>query len=151
MVTWSGATPPPHANTSRWGAVDPRIRFRPADKTYYLTWDNCTANCYPHRNTLLSTTKNPADPNGWTLHGPLLPGVYTGGASLLFQDDPATPNAKHLAFVGDSNTANTIMLAESKDGITWSQPTNASRRTFMAGRDGCWDKWGVAAGQLLTN
>jgi hypothetical protein len=36
-------------------------------------------------------------------------GVYTGGASLLFRDTPP-----HYAFVGNSNTANAILLATSQ-------------------------------------
>ena len=143
-VTWAGAAAPPHANSSRWGAADPRIAYRPADKTYYLAWDNCTQNCYPHRNTMLSTTSDPFDPDGWTFHGPILPGVYTGGASLLFRDDSGGP--PHYAFVSDSNTANVLLLAESSDGLHWSPPANPSRRVFMAGRPGCWDVNGVAAG-----
>ena len=68
-VTWAGHTAPPRANVSEWGAADPRIAYRPANGLYYLTWDNCTQNCYPHRTTLLSTTKDPFDPDGWTFHG----------------------------------------------------------------------------------
>jgi predicted GH43/DUF377 family glycosyl hydrolase len=143
-VTWAGATAPPQANSSRWGAADPRIAYRAADKTYYLAWDNCTQNCYPHRNTLLSTTLNPFDPDGWTLHGPILPGVYTAGASLLFRDDAG--GAPHYAFVSDSNTANVLLLAESADGLHWKPPANDSKAVFMAGRPDCWDSQGVAAG-----
>ena len=103
------------------------------------TGDNCTKNCYPHRTTLLSTSKDPFDPHAWTLHGPLLPGVYTGGASLLFRDSPP-----HFAFVGNSDTANTILLAQSSDGLHWREPNRSL--PFMAGRPGCWDAAGVAAG-----
>ena len=161
-VFWAGTAPPPRSNVSQWGAADPRIAYRPANSRYYLTWDNCTQNCYPHRTTLLSSTADPRDPTGWTLHGSLLPGVYTGGASLLFRDEQATeqhgdtndppataalkPKAKQLAFVGNSDTAAAILLAESDDGVTWALPANASRRTFMEGRPGCWDAPGVAAG-----
>lgn len=109
---------------------------------YYLAWDNCTRNCIPQRTTLLSTTKNPFDHDGWTLHGPLLPGLYTAGASLLFRDHIS--DAKHLAFVGNSDTAGNILLAESDDGLKWTE-SNAS---WMGGRPGCWDACGVApAGQ----
>lgn len=41
-VTWAGAAPPPPSTGPRWGAADPRLAYRPADRTYYLTWDNCT-------------------------------------------------------------------------------------------------------------
>ena len=68
-VTWAGHPAPPRANVSKWGAADPRIAYRPANGLYYLTWDNCTQNCYPHRTTLLSTTKDPFDPDAWTFHG----------------------------------------------------------------------------------
>lgn len=152
-VTWAGTSGPKPGNVSRWGAADPRIAYRSADQTYYLTWDNCTQNCYPHRTTYLSTTRNPFDPAGWTFHGPLLPGVYTGGASLLFRDgeiivddlNGEETQAPHLAFVGNSDTANTLLLATSPDGLHWTQP-DPEGPPFMAGRDGCWDKAGVAAG-----
>lgn len=187
-VTWAGATPPPRANTSRWGAADPRIAH--LDGTYYLTWDNCTQNCYPHRSTLLSTTRNPFDPNGWTLHGPLIAGVYTGGASLLLRDEkemaelkemegkakkgeqqrgqqgqeekmsiespssssssafPSQSPIPHLAFVGNSNTANAILLAESHNAIDWRLAGNGTPAdaVWMGPRPGCWDAAGVAAG-----
>ena len=102
-ITWAGSAAPPHGgNTSLWGFADPRIAYSPTIEggMYFLTYDNCTRNCYPHRSTLLSTTKDPFDPNGWTDHGSLLPGVYTGGASLLFRDIPP-----HYAFVGASSIA----------------------------------------------
>ena len=137
-IFWAGTPPPPHGGEQRWGAADPRCAYRAADKTYYLTWDNCTRNCYPHRSTLLSTTTDPFDHDSWTLHGPILPGVYTGGASLLMRETPP-----HYAFVGNSNTANAILLASSEDGVRWTEHRNQS---FMSNRPGCWDEKGVAAG-----
>ena len=148
-----------HAH-SLWGAADPRIVYRPHNQMYYLAWDNCTQNCYPTRSTLLSTTTNPFNASAWTCHGPILPGVYTGGASLLFRDDGNgngggggdannTTTMVHLAFVSDSDTAGTLQLAQSADGIHWVRPpVNGSHppRQFMAGRPGCWDEAGVAAG-----
>ena len=134
-IFWAGTSEP--APLERWGAADPRCAYRKADKTYYLTWDNCTRNCYPHRSTYLSTTTDPFDHDSWTLHGPLLPGIYTGGASLLMRDSPP-----HYAFVGNSNTANAILLATSQDGLKWQQ----ENQTFMSNRPGCWDAKGVAAG-----
>lgn len=144
-VTWAGASPPERASSARWGAADPRMTYRAKDGTYYLTWDNCTQNCYPQRFTLLSTTKNPFDPQGWTLHGMVFPFPYTSGASLLFRDD-SDDGGPHLAFVCNSNTADTIFLAESDDGITWSEPADPARKVFMTGRPDCWDSSGVAAG-----
>ena len=45
-VFWAGTAPPPHGgSTALWGAADPRCAHR--NGTYYLTWDNCTMNCYP--------------------------------------------------------------------------------------------------------
>jgi hypothetical protein len=132
-VTWVGAPQAP-SNASQWGAVDPRVAYRAADGTYYLTWDNCTANCYPHRTTMLSTTPDPYNASAWTLHGPLLGAnpPYTGGAALLFRDGvPGQP--RHLAFVGNSNTAAAVMLAESPDGLAWT----VTNKTWMTGRQGC--------------
>ena len=42
-VLWAGVSPPSHVE--RWGAIDPRIAFRPPwanrkEGLYYLTWDN---------------------------------------------------------------------------------------------------------------
>jgi predicted GH43/DUF377 family glycosyl hydrolase len=139
-VQWPGCAPPAQSTTGTWGAADARLTFRPANGLYYLTWDNCTHNCEPERTTLLSTT---ADPLGgsdkWTLHGAVLPGEYTAGASLLFRDDAGGP--PHYAFVADSNTAGTLRLATSVDGLKW----NNTGRIFLAGRPNCWDK-AVAAG-----
>eukprot|EP00797_Seminavis_robusta_P029057 Sro579_g169940.1 Glycosidase (211) ;mRNA; f:7229-7861 len=53
MVTWAGAEQQP-TPTQPWGAADPRITYRPKTQQYYLTWDNCTKNCWPHRVTYLS-------------------------------------------------------------------------------------------------
>ncbi len=145
-VQWPGCNGPPPSDTPRWGAADPRVTYRRADKTYYLTWDNCTNNCFPHRSTLLSTSKNPFDPKGWTLHGPVIPGAYTAGVSLLFRDEGVLAGTPHLAFVADSVNAGSLVLAESKDGITWTLAPNSSGRLFMKGREGCWDAPGVAAG-----
>lgn len=98
---------------------------------------------------MLSTTKDPFDPQGWTWRGYVFPFPYTSGASLLFRDDQpggATVESPHLAFVCNSNTADKIFLAESVDGLRWTLPANASRSVFMSGRPGCWDSAGVAAG-----
>lgn len=141
-VQWPGCAPPPMSDSGKWGAADPRLTFRPKTGEYYLTWDNCTHNCEPTRSTLLSTTTNPYDSDKWTLHGPVLPGKYTGGAALLFRDDPTDSNSgTHYAFVSDSNTAGSIMLATSTDGIAWTE-----KGIFMSGREGCWDVAGVATG-----
>eukprot|EP01052_Picozoa_sp_SAG31_P035446 SAG31_NODE_4279_length_3383_cov_4.832521_3_plen_110_part_00 len=48
----------------------------------------------------------------------------------------------HYAFVGNSNTANAILLARSDDGVKWTQ----ENKSFMSNRPGCWDAKGVAAG-----
>jgi predicted GH43/DUF377 family glycosyl hydrolase len=145
-VTWMGAAaPPPRANASRWGFADPRAAFRAADGLVYVTFDNCTQNCYPTRTTLLATSRDPMDASAWTLRGPLLgaDAPYTGGAALLFRDgEPGAP--PHLAFVGDSDTANAIWLAQSADGLAWA----VANKTWMLSRPDCWDHYGVApAGQ----
>ena len=159
-IFWAGVPAP--APADRWGAADPRCAYRKADRTYYLTWDNCTRNCYPHRTTMLSTSKDPFNRSGWTWHGPLIPGLYTAGASLLFRDavggvvDNAAQGAVEgavagpeanapLAFVGNSDTAAAILLASTTDpsGTTGWAVQNAS---WMTGRVGCWDECGVAPG-----
>jgi predicted GH43/DUF377 family glycosyl hydrolase len=145
-VTWAGAKDGPQGKEV-WGAVDPRIVYRPKTQQYYLTWDNCTKNCWPQRITYLSTTSNPYDPHAWILHGPVFPFPYSSGAALLFHDDPEDYNRKpHLAFVCNSNTANAILIAESNNTWNWSIPEDPARRILMKGRPGCWDASGIAAG-----
>lgn len=144
-VSWMGAAAPPHANASRWGFADPRATFRAATGETYVIFDNCTQNCYPTRTTMLATSRDPFDAGAWTFHGPLLGAgaPYTGGASLLFRDGEAGA-PPHLAFVGDSDTANAIWLAESADGLAWS----VVNKTWMLSRADSWDHYGVApAGQ----
>ena len=65
------------------GAMLPSIH---ADARYIDAVHCFTQNCYPHRITYLSTTKNPHDKEGWTFHGQVFPFPYTSGASLLFRD-----------------------------------------------------------------
>jgi predicted GH43/DUF377 family glycosyl hydrolase len=161
-VFWAGVDAPPPASVAEWGAADPRLAYRASDGTYFLAWDNCTRNCYPHRMTMLSTSKDPFNRSGWTWHGPLIPGLYTAGASLLFRDavggvvDNAAQGAVEgavagpeanapLAFVGNSDTAAAILLASTTDpsGTTGWAVQNAS---WMTGRVGCWDECGVAPG-----
>ena len=144
-VTWAGAPAPPAANASRWGFADPRLAFRAATGEWHLTYDNCTQNCFPTRTTMLSTSRDPFDPAAWTFRGPLLGdhAPYTAGAALLFRDGaPGAP--PHLAFVGDSDTANVMWLAESQasDGESWA----VVNKTWMSAREGCWDSHGVAPG-----
>ena len=138
-ISWAGARSPPPANSSRWGFADPRLTFRASSSEWYLTFDNCTQNCYPTRTTMLATSPDPFDPAAWTFRGPLLgeDAPYTGGAALLFRDgEPGAP--PHLAFVGDSDTANALRLAETADGFTWS----VVNKTWMLQRAGCWDHFG---------
>ena len=142
-VSWMGAAAPPAANASRWGFADPRLSFRPSTGEWFLTFDNCTQNCFPTRTTMLATSRDPFDAAAWSFRGPLLgaDAPYTGGAALLFRDgEPGAP--PHLAFVGDSDTANALWLAESADGLAWT----VVNRTWMLKRDGCWDSFGIAAG-----
>jgi predicted GH43/DUF377 family glycosyl hydrolase len=142
-VSWLGATAPPHGGTAGlWGFADPRVAYRAATGEFFFTYDNCTQNCFPRRTGMLSTTKDPFDPSGWTFRGPLLgpSAPYSGGTSLLLRDAPP-----HYAFVGDSDTANAINLATSMDGYTWVLNTS-SKAPWMQGRPGQWDASGVASG-----
>lgn len=120
------------------------MAVHPSTGEYYLTWDNCTQNCYPHRTTMLSTTLDPFNASAWHFHGPLLgPNPpYTGGASLLLRASPP-----HYAFVGNSDTAAAILLATSQDGLNWTLAASPPN-PWMSGRPGMWDAPGVApAGQ----
>ena len=144
-ITWLGAPAPPRANASRWGFAYPRAAFRDATGETYVVFDNCTQNCYPTRTTMLATSRDPFDATAWSFHGPLLGAgaPYTAGASLLFRDGEAGA-PPHLAFVGNSDTADAIWLAESADGRAWS----VVNKTWMQSRASCWDRFGVApAGQ----
>ena len=144
-ISWMGTVSPPPSNASRWGFADPRAVFRASTGEVYVTFDNCTQNCYPTRTTMLATSPDILNASAWTFHGPLLGAAapYTGGAALLFRDgEPGAP--PHLAFVGDSDTANAIWLAASADGFAWS----VVNKTWMLSRPACWDHFGVApAGQ----
>ena len=81
-ISWMGTAAPPRANASRWGFADPRAAFRAATGEVYLTFDNCTQNCYPTRTTMLATSRDPFDTASWTFRGPLLGAgaPYRGGA-----------------------------------------------------------------------
>ena len=167
MITWLGTTGNTNNSdtsnataTSIWGAVDPRVTYRPYNQMYYVTWDNCTKHCYPQRITYLSTTTNPYNSSLWIFHGSVFPFKYTSGAAILFRDEyneyddndvPPKPNPKppHLAFVCNSNTADTIYIVESHDddGIIWKIPNDPTKRQIlMKGRKGYWDEHGVAVG-----
>ncbi len=94
-VSWMGTAPPPHGGTADlWGFADPRVAYRASTGEYFVTYDNCTRNCFPHRTGMLSTTMDPFNPDGWTFRGPLLGAAapYSGGTSLLLRD-------AHFAFV----------------------------------------------------
>ena len=132
-VTWAGAAAPPRSEHAAWGAVDPRMAQH--NGTYYLTWDNCTRNC-AHRQTMLSTTHDPFDPDGWTFHGPLY-GGQNAGASLLLP--PAGP--PFFAFVNNYNVQSLAVMTTA-DGVAW----NHTSTVLMEGRPGCWDARGVGAG-----
>lgn len=132
-VTWAGTAAPPRSGHAVWGAVDPRMAYH--NGTYYLTWDNCTRNCV-HRQTMLSTTHDPFDPDGWTFHGPLF-GGQNAGASLLLP--PAGP--PFFAFVNNYNVQYLAVMT-SDDGVAW----NHTSTVLMEGRPGCWDARGVGAG-----
>jgi predicted GH43/DUF377 family glycosyl hydrolase len=138
LVFWAGAPAPPRIDRHEWGAIDPRIRYRPKTQEYYLTWDNCTFEC-AFRSSLLSVSTDPFDHDSWTLVGPVIPGMQTAGVALLFRDD--VPHPKHLAFVS-SYDCFTILLAESVDGRAWA----VTNPTWMQGRPGCWDACGAIAG-----
>ena len=162
-VTWPGVRPPSRAAGEVWGTIDPRIAYRPSTGLHYLTWDNCTRNCV-YRQTMLSTSPDPFNKSSWVTHGQVLAGAdaqpITAGVSLLFRDGADShadqgqanhqhgdgPRSPHLAFVGNSNTAAALLLAESTDGLSWKLTPNKTRRVFMGGREMCWDAGGVAAG-----
>ena len=143
-ITWAGAFQQGPQGKEAWGYVDPRMTYRPETRQYYLSYDNCTANCWPQRITYLSTTSNIYETQAWTFHGPVFPFPYTSGAVLLFRDDD--DKQPHLAFVCNSNTADAIMVAESYDTLNWVIPVDPARRILMKGRPGCWDASGVAVG-----
>lgn len=142
-VSWLGVDAPPHGGTKAlWGFADPRVAVRALTGEYFVTFDNCTQNCFPSRTGMLATSFDPFNASGWTFRGPLLgaSAPYSGGTALLLRDAPP-----HYAFVGDSNTANSINLATSMDGYTWVLNTT-SKAPWMTGRPGMWDEKGVAAG-----
>lgn len=149
-VFWPGTNAPekmnhtcehPHPLCS-WGAIDPRIQYRPKTGEYFLTWDNCSFEC-AFRSSMLSISEDPFDKQSWTLVGPVIPHMQTAGVALLFRDDgvDGTAEQQHLAFV-TAYDCFTISLAESRDGRAWAV-TDAD---WMQGRPGCWDACGAIAG-----
>ena len=62
LVFWAGTSPPPPVGhlcehphpLCGWGAIDPRISYRPKTQEYYLTWDNCTFECVFRSSLLIS-------------------------------------------------------------------------------------------------
>jgi hypothetical protein len=66
LVFWPGTAAPPHQDHNHvcvkphpycsWGAIDPRVAYRPETGEYYLTWDNCTFEC-AYRSSMLSVSK----------------------------------------------------------------------------------------------
>jgi predicted GH43/DUF377 family glycosyl hydrolase len=147
-IFWPGVNAPPpltheceHAHPlCSWGAIDPRISYRPHTQEYYLTWDNCTFEC-ASRSSMLSVSKNPFNHDSWVFVGPIIPNMQTAGVSLLFQDDVNNSDATHLAFISSYNCF-TISLAESMDGLNW----NITEPNWMQGRQHCWDACGTIAG-----
>lgn len=85
-VVWPGVRAP--KSDERWGALDPRIGYRPETQTYYLAFDNGTDSC-AYRQTQLSTTSDPFNQSSWVHHGQVLAGLSaqesTAGAGFLFQ------------------------------------------------------------------
>ena len=132
-VTWAGASAPIHSGHAEWGAVDPRMAL--FNGTYYLTWDNCTRNCV-HRQTMLSTTRDPFLPNNWSFHGPIYGGQNAGVSLLLPPKGPP-----FFAFVSNYDV-NYLAVATSVDGIMWDKTDTI----LISGRAGCWDASGVGAG-----
>ena len=124
------------------GAVDPRIVYRPKDKTYYLTADS-----QPYC-THLWTSKTPLNRSSWQPRGPVVATdqckTIKGGASLLVRED----NGTHFAILATSDTSAALRYATSTDMVTWTD-----RGFFQRGRPGMWDAHGMAAGpppQQLT-
>ena len=123
-------------NMRCWGAIDPRIAYHTATKTYHLSWDNCSQDC-SYRQTQLSTTQNPYDHTSWQHRGPVLGDTdnwadqtgshqaSTAGASFLFDHQPG----KHLVFVATGAMAHpqweqVLMIANSTgDGLRWETMT----------------------------
>ena len=119
-----------------WGAIDPRIAYRPATKTYHLGWDNCSQDC-GYRQTQHSTTTDPYSHTSWVHHGPVLgntnrwddqTGAHqasTAGASFMFDHEPG----KHLVFVatgsiGHPQWEQVLMIANaSGDALHWDTMT----------------------------
>jgi len=85
---------------------------------------------------MLSTTRDPFDPNKWSFHGPIYGGQNAGVSLLLPPKGPP-----FFAFVSNYNV-NYLAIATSTDGFTWDKTDTV----LMSGRPGCWDSSGVGAG-----
>ena len=80
-----------HPTALRPCADDPRIVYRAADKTYYMTYQNCSGLEYGStRITWIGTSKTPWDRNSWTYYSPTEIGLsprynHTAGMSIVLQ------------------------------------------------------------------
>jgi len=136
-----------HPTALRPCADDPRILYRAADKTYYMTYQNSSGLEYGStRITWIGTSKTPWEPMSWTFYSPKEIGLsplfnHTAGMSIVLRDGTA-PNPKHVAFFMTANTAGALYAATSTDLLHW----NVSTEPWCAGRAGHFDHGGIAAG-----
>ena len=136
-----------HPTALRPCADDPRIVYRAADKTYYMTYQNSSGLEYGStRITWIGTSQTPWDRNSWTYHSPTEIGLsprynHTAGMSIVLQDGRA-PKPTHVAFFMTANTAGALYAATSTDLLHWDVGTEP----WCAGRAGHFDHGGIAAG-----
>eukprot|EP01059_Diplonema_ambulator_P002372 TRINITY_DN12027_c0_g1_i1.p1 TRINITY_DN12027_c0_g1~~TRINITY_DN12027_c0_g1_i1.p1 ORF type:complete len:340 (+),score=59.94 TRINITY_DN12027_c0_g1_i1:684-1703(+) len=124
-----------------YGTEDPRIVRRETDGVYFLTF---TAAVQPGvKTSYFATTKDPADPEGWTVQG-VIPGA-PGGAAILIRDD-YPQNTTNFIFATDDGLAGALRIGTSPNLYNWTM----TDQILIQGRPGMWDAAGVAAGPSPT-
>jgi predicted GH43/DUF377 family glycosyl hydrolase len=121
-------------------ADDPRIVYRAKTNTYYLVYDNDLKG----RVSKMATSQTPWNVSSWTFFDePIFKDhPTTSGASLLVRDDYAAAPDKHYAFVAIAGDAGPMYVGTSSDLIHW----DVNDTIWQQGREGCFDKNGLAAG-----
>ena len=100
----------PHDDTDSWGTEDPRMKYNPEDRLYYMFYT-----AYNGKDIFLNlaTTPNPTVSDKWTYHGPVFPEITNSKSGALLLRNRA--DAPHFLYWGDSS----IKIASSDDLLHW--------------------------------
>lgn len=98
-------------DAENYGVEDPRVVYRPADRTYYLMYS--AVQQYPNNVTARLALATSEDGSTWVRHGPVFPDIrWSKSGSLLIRDGAPGPS---LLFWGDSSIVPGMQLAVAED------------------------------------